>query len=160
MPHPVFAQTVFDIIHGAAYPFAACVLFPVMHGQRYLGKFGAHAQQRAHPHPKQRAGAAQANSARHAGHIAGAHGRRQGGADRLEGGDGVLTGVFFGEGLVQGGFHSVAEFPELKALEAQRQKKAHPQDHNHDRPAPDHAVDGAVDIGNRFQQEDTPFSWV
>ena len=62
---PALAQTVLDVIHGAAHPLAGLTALTEMHGQGHLGKLGAHAQQRGAPHPEHGTRAAVPASAVH-----------------------------------------------------------------------------------------------
>ena len=84
-PFPVFAQTVFNVVHGAAVVHPVFVLVAEPDGQSDLGVFGAHAQKSGYPHPEHRPRAADEDGAGDAGDVAGAHGAGQRGAHRLEG---------------------------------------------------------------------------
>ena len=81
-PFPFFPEAVPDIVHGAADIIAEGIAFPEAHRQNRFGKLGRHAGKGNKPHPEKRAGAAEKDSGRHTGDIAGAdscgHGGHQG----------------------------------------------------------------------------------
>ncbi len=81
---PARAERLADNVHGAALKLALAVPAPVHHRQGAGVELGGDAEQRAHPHPEDGAGAAHRDGHRHAGHIAHAQGAGQGGAQRLE----------------------------------------------------------------------------
>src|SRR5690606_28473123 len=82
-PDELFAHALADVVHRAADPLAAAVLFTEMHGQYRFAIFGRHADQGDQPHPYQCTGATEVNGGGNAGNIAGAdcggQGRGQGG---------------------------------------------------------------------------------
>lgn len=81
----MLAQTVFDVVHGAADPLAGGAALPKMYGERDLRKFGAHSQQRGAPHPEHCARPADGDSARNARNVARTHRACQRRADGLNG---------------------------------------------------------------------------
>ena len=139
---PAFAQTVLDVIHGAAHPLAGLTALTEMHGQGHLGKLGAHAQQRGAPHPE--------HGTRAAGDVAGAHGAGQCGAHRLEGGHGTVRSVLFAEHASDGGFDGVREFADLQKAGAHAQQQTHTNDAHHGGHAPDKVVDRRIDGRDRL----------
>ena len=125
---------------------AVFVLLTVLHGQGDLSVLGAHAEEGRDPHPEHRTRATDEDCARHAGDVAGAHGARQRGAHRLEGGQ-VLAVilVLLLEDAADGVAHDEAELAHLKEADADGDVDAGAHQQNqHDR-APGEAVDGAVD---------------
>ena len=147
---PAFAQTVLDVIHGAAHPLAGLTALTEMHGQGHLGKLGAHAQQRGAPHPEHGTRAADGNGACHTGDVAGAHGAGQCGAHRLEGGHGTVRSVLFAEHASDGGFDGVREFADLQKAGAYAQQQTHTNDAHHGGHAPDKVVDRRIDGRDRL----------
>ena len=147
-PCPVFAQTVLDEVHGPAHPVAGGGLFTKMHGEQHFGKFGHHAHQGGHPHPEQRARSAQGNGRSHAHNVAGADVRRQGGHQRVPGGDFAMLGLVLAS-LPQA---SVGPTPvtegEKTQPDGQIQARAHQHD-QHDR-TPYHIADRLQKIIHRL----------
>ncbi|GBF26651.1 hypothetical protein MnTg02_01692 [bacterium MnTg02] len=86
-PIPIFAETILDVIHRPADKLAALVFFAIMDSQYGFGKFRRHADQCGHPHPENRARAAEKDSGRDAGNVTGADSRRQGRHEGIEGAD-------------------------------------------------------------------------
>ena len=146
-PLPVFAQAVLNVVHRAALMDALPVGVAELHGQGNLGVFGAHAEEGGHPHPEHGARSADKDSPGNAGDVAGAHGARQGGGHRLEGGQvaAVVALALFAEQGAHGVPHDIAEPADLDpaGAEGEEHAGAHQQD-QHDG-APDEVVDLAVD---------------
>ena len=147
---PALAQTVLDVIHGAAHPLAGLTALTEMHGQGHLGKLGAHAQQCGAPHPEHGTRAADGNGACHTGDVAGAHGAGQCGAHRLEGGYGTVRSVLFAKHASDGGFDGVREFADLQKAGAHAQQQTHTNDAHHGGHAPDKIVDCRIDGRDRL----------
>ena len=150
-PHPLFTQTVLDVVHGAAHIVAVFVALAEVDSQRYFGKLGAHAQQSGYPHPEYRAGAADGDGARHTGDVARTHGGGQGGAYRLEGGQRAFGGFFFLEKPPQRIFHGVAELSQGQNAGAHRQIQTYAQNAHHGGYTPDKVVENLVDGSDEFQ---------
>ncbi len=147
---PAAAKAVFNIVHRAAHPLAGVAALPEMHGQRHLGKLGAHTQQRRAPHPEHGTRAADGDSARHTGNVAGAHRARQRGAHRLKRGHGTVRGVPLAEHSAHGGADGVREFADLQKARADTEQQPHANDAHHGGDAPDKAVHRLIDGGNGF----------
>ena len=98
---PVLAEAVLDVVHGAAYPVALVVALAEVYGQGDLSELGAHSEQGGYPHPEDRAGAAEGDSAGNAGDISGADRRRKGGTHGLEGSYAALAGFLLVEDLAR-----------------------------------------------------------
>ena len=145
---PAVAKAVFNIVHRAAHPLAGIAALPEMHGQRHLGKLGAHAQQRRAPHPEHGTRAADGDSARHTGNVAGAHRARQRGAHRLKRGHGTVRSIPLAEHPSHGGADGVGEFADLQKARADTEQQPHANDAHHGGDAPDKAVHRLIDGGN------------
>ncbi len=111
--HPFFAKAVFDVVHGAAHIVSGGIALPEVDRQGHFGELGAHAQQSRNPHPEHGARAADGNGAGHTGNVAGAYSGGQGGANRLERGDGAVSGFPLFENPADGGAHGLAEAANL-----------------------------------------------
>ena len=122
-----------------------------MHGQRHLGKLGAHAQQGAHPHPEYRARPPDGDGAGHARDVARAHRGRQRRAHGLEGGHGPVLRGFFLEHAPQRGPDGQREFANLQEAGTQAQVQSHTENAHHGRNAPHEIVDRLVDGRNEVQ---------
>ena len=149
-PHPLFTQTVLDVIHGAAHPVALGIALPVVDCQGHFRELGAHAQQSGNPHPEHGTRAADGNGARHAGDVAGTDSGRQSGTDRLERCQGTVSSFLLLEHTAHGILQSVAKFTDLQETGTHCQIQANTDDTGHCRNAPDKAVQGIVDICNNF----------
>ena len=147
---PMLAQAVFNVVHGAAYPFAGLAALTVIHRQRDFGELGAHAQQGRAPHPEHRTRAADGNGTCHTGDVAGAHGARQCGAHRLKRRHGTIGSILFAEHASDGSFDGVGKFADLQKARAHAQEQAHADDAHHGRHAPDELVDRMIDGRDRF----------
>ena len=147
---PMLAQAVFNVVHGAAYPFARLAALTVVHRQRDLGKLGAHAKQGRTPHPEHGTRSANGNRACHTGNVAGAHGAGQRGAHRLKGGHGAIGSVFFVEHASNGGLDGVGKFADLQKARANAQEQAYADDAHHGGHAPDELVDRLIDGRDRL----------
>ena len=154
-PHPLFAQTVLDVVHGAAYIVALGVPLPEVDSQGHFGELGAHAEQSGDPHPEHGTGTADGDGAGHTGDVAGTHGGRQSGADCLEGGDGTVGGIILFQNAADGIFHGIAELADLDKPGPQSQIQAHADDADDGRQAPDEVVQHFVDGSNDFQHKDS-----
>ena len=92
-PHPLGSEPVFDEVHGAAHPVSGGGLFTEMHGKEHFAELGGHTHKGGHPHPEQRAGAADVNGCRHAHDVAGPDVGGQRGHQRVERRDFALLGL-------------------------------------------------------------------
>ena len=151
-PLPVLAQTVLDVVHGAADPVTGLVALTVLDSQRNLSVLGAHTKQSGDPHPENSTGAADGDSARDTGDVTGTDGCCQSGTHGLEGRDSAF--LLFGllECLTQGILHNVDEVGELGEAAANRQVNTCTQDQNHHRNAPDDAIDLTVQISDELHK--------
>lgn len=145
-PHPVFAQTVFNVVHGAAHVVAVLVALTEVHRQRYFGKLGAHAQNGGDPHPEHSTGAADGDGTCHTGDVARAHRGGQCRADRLERRQRAFCGFFFLEQFAQRILHGIAELAQGQEAGADGQIQAHAKDAHHGGHAPDKVVENLIDI--------------
>ena len=148
--HPLFAQAVFNVVHGAAYQLPTLVPLPVENGQGHLEELGAHTQQGGDPHPEHGAGAADGNGAGYARNVARAHSGGKGGAHRLERGDGTVAGLFLLEHPADGAAQGIGELADLQKARAEAQVQSHADDAHHGGNAPDKAVENAVEFDKRF----------
>ena len=121
---PVLAEAVFDVVHRSADPVALCVALTVLDGQRDLGIFDHHAEQRRQPQPEHCAVAAKRDGLRGADDIAGADRRSQSGRNGLQGCDRTGAGLLLLEHLADRVFHRIAEARELNAAIADGQIQA------------------------------------
>ena len=151
-PDPFLAEAVLDVVHGAAYPVALVVALAEVYGQGDLSELSAHSEQGGYPHPENRAGAAEGDSAGNAGDISGADRRRKGGTHGLEGSYGALAGFLLVEDLADGGLHYVAEPLELYPAAANRVIHAGAYQKDHARPAHYDAVKEGVYFYDKFHQ--------
>ena len=117
-----------------------------MNRQRHFGKLGTHAQNGGDPHPEYSAGAADGDSASHAGDVARANRCGQRGANRLEGSQRAFSGFFLFEQPTQRVFHGVAELAKGQEAGADRQIQANAKDADHGGNAPDKVVQNLVDF--------------
>ena len=158
---PALPQAVFNIVHGAAHQLPVFVPLPEMDGQRHLRKLGAHAQQRRAPHPEHGTRPADGDGTRHARDVAGAHRRRQCGADGLERGHGAVRGILFAEHPANGGADGVGEFADLQKAGPHTEQQTHADDAHHGRDPPDKAVDRLIDGRNGFDHMFvSPVTWI
>ncbi len=104
---PAAAKAVFNIIHWPADPLAGLAALTKMHRQRNFRKLCAHTEQCGTPHPEDGAGAADGDSARHTGNVAGAHCARQCGAYCLKRRHGTVRSIFFAEHAPCRGAHGI-----------------------------------------------------
>ena len=112
-PLPLIAHAVFDIVHRAADPVAACVALAVFDGQKDFRILDDHAEQRRHPQPEHRAVAAHGDRLRRADDVARADGRGERRRYGLQRRDGSVRRLLLFEELSGGVFHRVTEAPEL-----------------------------------------------
>ena len=144
------AQTVAEIVHRAAGPFALGVFAAVEDAEDVFGIVGHHAQEGHDPHPEHGAGAAHEDGAGHADDIAGADGGGQGGAETLELGDTLILGmggdVLVLENRADGLFHPVTEMGHLEDFRQDRHQHADKRQQSQGRHTPDNAVDSVVYI--------------
>ena len=156
---PALAQTVLDVVHGAALIDTLGVLLAELHGQDDLGVLGAHTEESGDPHPEHGAGAAHEDGAGDAGDVAGADGTGQSGTDCLEGAQ-VFAGVIFllGEQGTQSVLHDEAEPADLDPAGAEGQEDAGADQKRQHDGAPHETVDGRVYVGDHFEHKYVPFS--
>ena len=147
-PLPVLAQTVLDVIHGAADPLALFVLFTELNGQQNFGVLGTHTDQGGDPQPEDGARAAQGDGGDDAGNVTGADGARQSGGHSLEGGDFALAGLTLLEDLAQGVFHCIAKLAELHALGHQGQQDAGAYQQDQHGRSPHDAIDCTINFSD------------
>ena len=124
------AQTVLQIIHGAAGPFTGLVFPAVVDAQNAFGIAGHHTEKGGYPHPEYRAGTAGGDGGGYTGNVAYAYCGRKRGAKRLKlrnrGFFMGMTGDFFIEKTAYRAFQPVADIAELKATGAQRHPDSGP----------------------------------
>ena len=151
-PLPALAQTVLDVVHGAADPVASLVALTILDGQSNLSVLGTHTQQSGDPHPEDSTGTADGDSAGNAGDVTGTDGCCQSGTHGLEGRNGafLLFGLF--ECLTQGILHNVDEVGELGEAAAYRQVDTDTQDQDHHGKTPDDAIDLTVQISDKLHK--------
>ena len=118
------AQTVLQVIHGAAAPFAVFIAAAVVDAQHVFGVVGHHAQERSHPHPEHGTGAADEDCAGDACDVTGTDGSGKSSGQRLDRSDFALTGFVLMEKLAGGVLHPVADFSELDNAHAKAQIEA------------------------------------
>ena len=161
-PLPVFSQTVFDIVHGAALVDALIVGGAEFQGKGDLGVFGAHAEESGEPHPEHSAGTADENGAGNTGDITGTYGGGHGSGHSLEGREvGAVILAGFLEKLSDGVPHDITEFGDLDAAGADREENtaAYQQDQHDGTPGEgvQHAVDVFDDL-DQFLHTNTSFN--
>ena len=128
------------------------ILLAVMNGKRDLAVLGHHAQQGGDPHPENRAGTADGNSARHTGDIAGADRCRQCGTDRLERRYRTMTCLGGAvEQLADGILPDHAELTELEKAGADTEVQTHAEDERRGGQTPHDAIDGRIDTADGFK---------
>ena len=149
-PLPIFAQTVLDVVHRAAYPVAILILFPELHRQKNLGIFGGHTNQSCNPQPKDGARAAQGDRGGDTRNVTGAHRAGQRRTHRLEGSNFAFFCFPLLKDFTNGVLHGIAELPELDAsvADGQQNAAAHQKDQHGD--APDKAIDCTVNTCDQF----------
>ena len=155
-PHPLAAQTVLDVVHGAAHIVALLVPFPEIHRQGNFGELGAHAQQGGDPHPEHSTGAADGNGTCHAGNVAGANGCGQSGTHRLERSQGTAGGSGFVKNTANGTLHGIAKLPQLQEAAADTQVQTHADDAGHGGNTPDKAIQKVIDLCDDFDHNSFP----
>ena len=142
----MLAQTVLNVIHGAADPVALFIALTEADGQRDFAELGAHAQQSGDPHPEDSAGAADGDGAGNAGDVASTDGSGQRGAHSLKGRNRAFLGLRLFKSLAEGVLHDVAEVGELGEPAADAHVDTSAKDQDHHGETPDDAVDLAVKI--------------
>ena len=157
-PHPLAAETVFDVVHGTANEVTLGIALPEVDSQGHFGELGAHAKQSRDPHPEYGTGTANGDGTGHTGDVTGTDGGCQSGADCLEGGDGTLSSLIFFQNTADGVFHGITELTDLDKTGTQGDVKTHTDDAGHGRHAPDEVVQKLVDVGDDFQHDVSP--WV
>ncbi len=151
-PFPFRAETFFDVKHDAAGNGAVGGDFAVFHAERGFGEFRGHADESDHPHPEKSTRSAEGDRGADAGDVSDADGSGHGGGDGLEGGEGA--GFGFGGAFEEAAKTFVpgeAEVGKLKKSEANREVNAGGGEENHERRAPDDAVEPAVKLIKGFQ---------
>ena len=134
-PGPFRAEAVLDVIHRAADIVAFFVALAEFHGADGFGVFGGHADQRGHPHPEQRPGAAEEHSGGNAGDVAGADGGRQRGHQGVERADLPLAPAF---AALEQQAEASANAQDRHEFQPDLQEKADAQDQDqHQRPPDD-----------------------
>lgn len=91
-PAPVFTHTVFDVVERSAEYMAAFINGAVLDGQYTFCVLGSHTEQGRDPHPEQCSGTAGNQCRGHTDDITGTDGGGQCGTQRLELGDGLISG--------------------------------------------------------------------
>ena len=138
-PHPLGSEPVFDEVHGAAHPVSGRGLFAEMHGKEHFAELGGHTHKGGHPHPEQRAGAADVNGCRHAHDVAGPDVGGQRGHQRVERRDFALLGLIGTPGPQV--FEPSKKIAECEKFQADSQIQASTdQQYQHPR-SPNHVVD-------------------
>ena len=158
----ITAETVLQIIHGSAGPFAALVLFAVEDAQHVFREFGHHTEKGDDPHPEDRTGAAGDDRAGNADDVTRADGSRQGCTKRLELTDGFILRMsqhfFIAEDRSDGIFHPMSDMGHLKKLCDERDQHANGRQQDQCRPSPDDVIHKVVDVCNNFKHfSDPPF---
>ena len=147
-PFPFGAETVFNVVHGAADVFALGVFLPEVNGKYYLGKFGTHSQKRGTPHPEHRARAANGDGTGYTGDVAGAHCTGQCRTHRLEGTDGAILGCFLLKNTAKSVVHGGSEFSHLNGAGADGEPKTCTDDANHGGQTPNKIIQSGVYVNN------------
>ena len=149
-------DAVLEVVHRAAAPFALLIPAAEEDAQHVFGVIGHHAHDRGDPHPEDRARAAHGDGIGHAGDVARADRGGQGGAQRLELGDGMpvmaLADALFVEQSADGIAPHVAEAGELEKPGQHRHEDARADEQHQGGHAPDDAVDRVVEGSNLFCQ--------
>jgi hypothetical protein len=142
-PVPVPAQAIADVVHGAADVVAQFVALAVADRQQRLGVLGGHAHQRDHPHPEQRAGAADQDGAGHAGDVARPHRGRQRGHQGPPTGD--IAGTLGGAALPQQP-EGIAQVAQRGEAQAEHQVQAGAADQHQQGRTPHEVVNGGEQV--------------
>ena len=143
---PFFAETIFDVVHGAAHIVALCVLFAEVDSQGNFSKLGTHTAQCGNPHPENCSRSADGNSSGYSGDISSTYGGSKGCAYGLERCHGTVAGLFLFKYTTDRGLDRIGEFTDLYKARADTQIKPHTDDTDHGRNAPDEAVHDIVDL--------------
>ena len=88
----VLAQTILQVVHSTAGPFAVHIAATEVDTQNVFGEIGHHTEESSEPHPEHSARAADDDGGRNTCDIAGADGSCQCSAQSLELGDGLFVG--------------------------------------------------------------------
>ena len=157
-PFPFFAQSLADIVHGAADIVAVFILFAEMHREYRFGKLRRHAGQRDQPHPEQRTRPAAENRRGHPRDIAGAH---RGGH---RGHQGVERGNIAGRPFLAAAAPHHPETVENAALHhetvADGQEKAGSRQKRQQYGAADETVELFDQFDNAVHADADPFRWL
>ena len=150
-------QTIPEIVHGAAVPLACLILPAEENAQNVFGVVGHHAKECDEPHPEHSTRAAYGNGTCHAHDITGAHSGGQCRAEGLKLRDGAVFGmtgnVLILKDCADGVFHPVADVAQLKKLGQAGHQYAYKAQQDQRRPAPNHIVNGTVDVCDGFYHE-------
>ena len=149
-PHPLTAEAILDVVHGAADIVALVIALPVMDRQGNFGKLGSHAQQGGDPHPENGTGAADGDGTCHTGDVAGTNGSCQSGTDRLERGQRTSSSFFLPEHAADGIFHGITEFTDLQETGTDCQIQTHTDDTGHGGNTPDKVIEDFIQGSDAF----------
>ena len=136
-------------VHGTAGHVPARVALAVAHREQGFGVLRRHAQEARNPHPEEGTGPSGCDRGRDPGDVAGAHGGRERGHQRLEVGD-VPLGSRVAP-LDQGQAERGKQLAELEASKPHRQVPARPHEEgNQDERSPDEARDRLQNGGQQI----------
>jgi hypothetical protein len=147
---PARPQTATDVVHRAAAVARQGVQLAIGHGADGFGVLRGHADQRRHPHPGQRAGATEGDGRGHAGDVARAHRRRQRRHQGLKRRDVPRSRALGATGKEEP--EGPADVAHRHGAQADTKPQAGAQDQGQHHRPPNHGVDGADQIRDRFQR--------
>ena len=141
---PTLMQAVLYVVHGTADIVAVSVSLTEMHSQRNLRKLGAHTKQSGYPHPENSTGAANGDSPRYTGYIAGTDSCRQSGTHRLKRRDSALACLALFKKAADCGLDSSGELAELDEPGSDTEENTNADNTYHGGNAPNEIVYGAI----------------
>ena len=125
-----------DVVHRAACDLAALIRRTVLHGEQPLRVLCRHAEERRHPHPENRTGAANLDRRRDADDIARADGRGKRDAECLKARYIALSAVL----CLEDERKCTRQAAHLDQRETQRQHDACPHEQDDERRPPEEGV--------------------
>ena len=153
----IAAQTVLQIVHGAAGPFAVCIAAAEVDAQNIFGEIGHHTEKGSDPHPEHGTGTADDDGSGNTRDIAGTDGGGKGSAERLKLGNGLFIGLFGSitvadKKRADGHFPPVTHMGYLKELGAAGQQNAGADQQKQTDLNPNKVVDDTVDTCQFFKK--------